>query len=162
MKPDAFKQMMRRATLSVKLVNAGNPDLITPGQVVLPPEPEALADMQRAIALGVRPTTDEADLNQTEQAYLGWLETQGDLWIGVQCITLKLGHDCRLTMDFWALDRQGLRAIDTKAVREGESKPHIEDDAQAKIAIAARLFPWIRFLIAWRIGEVWQHREIKP
>lgn len=105
--------------------------------------------------LQIRPTTDEAKLNKTEKAYLEWLQGQQNTWIGVQCITLKIGHDCRYTPDFWALDRDGLRAIDTKGA-------HTWEDSLIKIRVVARIFPFIRFLIAKRDGEVWEHTEIKP
>lgn len=112
--------------------------------------------------LQIRPTKDETKLNQTESDYLSWLQCQGCQWIGVQCITLKIGDDCRLTVDFWALDDTGLRAIDTKACHKGKTTPHIEDDAMVKLKVAARMYPWIHFVIAWRIENVWHHRAISP
>ena len=97
---------------------------------------------------------DESKLNKLETAYLAWLRVQGDDWIGIQCITLKLAHDCRLTPDFWGFNGEGLRAIDVKG-------PHVWEDSIIKYRVAARMFPWIRFVIASRDGLVWQHNEIK-
>lgn len=112
--------------------------------------------------LSIRPTKDESNLNKTESDYLAWLQNQQCQWIGVQCITLKIGDDCRLTVDFWALDDTGLRAIDTKACRRGKEKPHIEDDALVKLKVAARMYPWIHFVVAWKLDGVWNHRAISP
>lgn len=112
--------------------------------------------------LGIRPTTDESKLRQNEKDYLVWLQNQQNDWIGVQCITLKLGDDCRFTPDFWALDESGLRAIDTKACYKGKETPHIEDDALVKLKVAARMFPWIHFVVAWKLDNTWHHRAILP
>lgn len=93
---------------------------------------------------------DESKLNKLETAYLAWLRAQGDDWIGIQCITLKLAHDCRYTPDFWAFDLTGLRAIDVKG-------PHTWEDSLIKLRVAARMFPWSRFVIAKRNGVIWEH-----
>jgi deoxycytidine triphosphate deaminase len=110
--------------------------------------------MCAATAKGIRPTTDEEKLNKLEKDYLEWLRACGDWWICVQAITLKIGYDTRLTLDFWALDERGLRAIDVKGFQR--------EDALIKIKVAARMYPFIRFLIAKRNGGVWEHKEIKP
>lgn len=130
------------------------------GRNVASPAHIELKDAQAAALLvnrklEIRPTTDEDKLNQTEKLYLKWLRNQRNAWIGIQCITLKLGHDCRYTPDFWALDDDGLRCIDTKG-------GHTWEDSLIKIRVAARLYPFIRFLIAEKNGEVFEHKEIKP
>ncbi len=111
--------------------------------------------------LGIRPSADVEKLNKTERRYLTWLEQQQNFWIGVQCITLKLGHDCRYSPDFAAFDSEGLRLIDVKA-KWSNGTVHIEDDAQVKLSVAARLFPMFHFVIAWPDGQVWNHRSYKP
>lgn len=98
---------------------------------------------------------DESRLNKLETRYLEWLRAQGDHWIGIQCITLKLAHDCRYTPDFWGFDLTGLRAIDVKG-------PHTWEDSLIKLRVAARMFPWIRFLLAKQEGAIWRHQEVKP
>jgi hypothetical protein len=98
---------------------------------------------------------DESKLNKLETEYLGWLRTQGDDWIGVMAITLKLAHDCRLTPDFWAFDKSGLRAIDVKG-------PHVWEDSLIKYRVAARMFPFIRFVLATKNGLIWKHKDVKP
>jgi hypothetical protein len=113
---------------------------------------EAMASNRK---LEILPTTDEARLNKTEKAYLEFLRKMRPQWIGVQCITLKLGHDCRYTPDFWAMDVDGLRAIDVKG-------GHTWEDSLIKLRVAARLFPFIYFIIAKRKGLVWEHTPFKP
>lgn len=112
----------------------------------------------------VFPTTEESGLNKTEQAFLAWLRAQPErfVWVGVQSITLKLGWDCRLTPDFATIDAAGQMTFwDTKGTRNG--RRHVEDDAQAKMAAAARLYRWARFATAHKgpRGE-WVITEVKP
>jgi hypothetical protein len=111
--------------------------------------------LQTPATLSTRPTTDEANLNKTERDYLTWLRTMKDQWIGIQCLTFKLAHDCRYTPDFFALDDTGLRAIDCKG-------GHTWEDSLIKARVAARLFPWCRFIIAKKNRHVWEHTEIRP
>jgi hypothetical protein len=130
-------------------------------QPSLPPPTDNPEVIRKALLLGFQPSTDESKLNKTETRYLAWLRTLGDYWIGIQCITLKLGHDCRYTPDFWAVDKDGMRAIDCKGTRD-DGTPQVEEDAMVKMRVAARLFPFARFLLAWKTASGWQHREIKP
>lgn len=112
--------------------------------------------------LVIQKTTDEEKLNKTEARYLARLRTLGYPWIGVQNITLKLGHDSRLTIDFFLISENGeLEAHDTKA-RTKKGKILVEDDAQVKMAVAARLFPFIRFFIVTEDGGNWTKKPIKP
>lgn len=102
-------------------------------------------------------------MNKTERRYLMWLRCFKDKWIAVHSITLKLAHDCRLTMDFAVVDESGLRLIDTKAFNRKTRKPHIEDDALVKMRVAADRYPWIRFVIAWEDETgAWQHKDVVP
>jgi hypothetical protein len=104
------------------------------------------------IAMGLRPSKSESGLNQTETHYLEWLRGLGDLWIGIQCIRLNLSYRCDYTPDFWALNQSGLRAIDVKG-------RHIWEDSIIKMKLAARLFPFVRFIKAEKDGLVWKHTE---
>lgn len=108
--------------------------------------------------------TEEA-LNKTEAAYLVWLKTLADTRIWVQCWGLRLsglgGDRCFYYMDFAALDKDGLRFVDTKAVwRDG--KVHVEDDALVKLKWASQVYAPLPFLIAWQIHGVWHHKRISP
>lgn len=104
----------------------------------------------------IKPTTDEEKLNKTERAYLGYLRRlEGIVWIGIQNITLKLADDCRFTPDFATLNDKGeLTLVDVKGFQR--------EDALIKAKVAARQFPWARFVIVKRDGSGWTHNEVKP
>lgn len=116
---------------------------------------EQVQRMELNRKLDIMPTTDEEKLNKTEKDYLEYLRRMQPQWIGIQCITLKLGHDCRYTPDFWALDETGLRAIDTKG-------KHVWEDSLIKLRTAARMYPFIHFVKATRDGLLWNHVPFKP
>lgn len=121
---------------------------------VFPAVNEQAMQMEMNRRLQIRPSSDEEKLNQNERHYLEWLKGSQPQWHGIQCITLKLGYDCRYTPDFWALYADGLHAIDVKGA-------HVWEDSLIKLRVAARLFPWITFIIAKRNGEIWEHKTIK-
>lgn len=102
----------------------------------------------------ITPSTDIAKLNKTERAYYDYLRGLGADWIGVQNITLKLADDTRLTCDFNVIDRGEMRCIDVKGFQR--------EDALIKIKVAARMFPFVRFLIVKRENGSWNHKEVKP
>lgn len=147
-----LKALFPNASLSTYKVN-GVIDPTTPDPEIVP-APDCLEAMRQAAAKGIRPGGDIAALNETEKRYLRFLQGQQPAWLGVQCITLKMGFDLRYTPDFWAIDNEGIRAIDVKG-------PHIWEDSLVKIRICARLFPWARFLLARENGLVWDHKEVK-
>jgi len=101
-----------------------------------------------------RVSTDEDKLNKLERAYLAYLRSQGFTWIGIQNVTLKLAHDCRLTVDFVVFDARGGIFIDVKGFQR--------EDALIKMKIAARLFPFWTFQIVKRENGVWAHETVKP
>lgn len=103
----------------------------------------------------IAPTTDAISLNKTEKAYHEWLLGQDYQWVGVQCITLKLGDDCRYTPDFFCLDQHG-------ELIAKEVKGFWRDDAKVKIKVAARMFPFIRFQVVMKSGTEWSHTPVKP
>lgn len=103
----------------------------------------------------IAPSSDATKLNKTEQAYHEWLKRQDYQWVGVQCITLKLGDDCRYTPDFFCLDRHG-------ELIAKEVKGFWRDDAKVKIKVAARMFPFIRFSVVMKTKDAWTHTPVKP
>lgn len=109
----------------------------------------------------ITPTTDHAKLNKTEAAYYSYLKTVRDaagiyVWVGTpQCITLKLGDDCRYTPDFFAINHGG-------EMLAFEVKGFWRDDAKVKIKVAARIFPFIRFQVVMKNKDQWSHTPIKP
>lgn len=104
----------------------------------------------------IRPSSDEQKLNKTEAWRLAHLRALNVPALGVQNITLKLGDDCRFTPDFNYLGPSGEMVFE-------DVKGFQRDDALVKIKVAARLFPWARFLIVKKNGKVdWDVTEIKP
>ena len=99
-------------------------------------------------------------LNKTECTYLGWIKAQDYPWYGVQCITIKLAFDCRLTMDFAVWDGHQMRLIDTKAFNRKTGRPLIKDDALVKMKVAAKMFSFWRFEIAYKQDGQWVHKQI--
>lgn len=117
--------------------------------------PPAELTVEQVAALPFIANTDEAKLNKTEKEYLQYIRCLGFAWIGVQNITLKLGHDCRYTPDFVTVDVNG--HMDVREV-----KGFFRDDAKVKIAVAARLFPWMTFQVVRKTKAGWEHKPIKP
>lgn len=117
---------------------------------------QQVENLQAKADLTENPTTDEEDLNKTEKRFLSVLRSRGLPWIGIQCVTLKLGHDLRYTPDFTTLDHDGrMTHWDTKG-------GFVRDDAVVKIKAAARHFRMFRFIIAqWKDGQ-WDEKLIKP
>lgn len=105
----------------------------------------------------IAPTTDAAKLNKTEALYYWYLKNSPLYkWVGVQCVTLKLGDDTRYTPDFICIDNLG----DMVAV---EVKGFWRDDAKVKIKVAARMFPFIQFEVIQKgKNDVWIRTEVKP
>jgi len=151
-----------------KSVQAANVEQVIPQRVTIPSGPlrsGELDKIRKAIVLGIRPTYAEDQLNKTETAYYRWLQTLGDLWIGVMCLKLTLSKNTTYTPDFWACDQNGMRAIDVKGTKavDGRHTYWCEEDAKVKIKLAARLYPWARFLIAFQYPRgFWNHVPIEP
>jgi hypothetical protein len=98
------------------------------------------------------------EMNKTEQKMADELaiELAGGtiLWWAFEGITLKLAHDCRLTPDFAILHTDGsLELRDTKGF--------MEDDARAKIAMAADKFWLFKFTVYEPTKGGWKIKQIK-
>jgi hypothetical protein len=92
--------------------------------------------------------------NRTEEDYrdrLELLRRSGEIlkW-DFQALTLRLAADTRYTPDFTVLIPQGPGCCRLEA---HETKGHMEDDARAKVFIAASLFPWITFFVVRSRGR---------
>lgn len=114
-----------------------------------------VSENQMVVLAKLTPSTDEQKLNKTERAYLDYLRALKPLWLGIQCLTIKLGDDTRYTPDFIVIDHQGV-------IHAREVKGFWRDDARVKIKVAARMYPWLRFTAAQKTKEGWKHEEIKP
>jgi hypothetical protein len=95
-------------------------------------------------------------MNRTEAAYALVLEARkraGELrgyWY--EGVTLKLAHDCRLTVDFFVV-------LADSTAELHEVKGHMRGDADVKLRVAARLYPFpIR--VVRRQGQGWSVTEV--
>lgn len=104
--------------------------------------------------LAMRPTTDEAKLNKMERQWLEVLRGRSFDWIGIQPFGLKLADNCRYHPDFVTLANGQLTAFETKGF--------MRDDALVKLKMAARLFPFIRFVLVTREKQNWVEKEVRP
>ena len=115
---------------------------------------------------------DKPEMNKTESAYAAHLYAQRImgtvLWHQFEPITIKLGHDCRLTPDFLVMYPDGhLELHDTKGAtkiktgrKAGQTKAYVEEDALVKAKVCAQNFV-IPIYFVWleKNGE-WSRREL--
>ena len=108
-------------------------------------------------------TPRKSTQNKSERAYDQYLDAlykQGRIaYHKFEAVTLKLGDDCRLTMDFLVIGPAGeVEFHDVKAIHRGKKKPHTEDDFQVKIRTACEQFPFFTFCIVWQENGVWEKK----
>lgn len=140
----AYQMKVERRRQEIEQINCGKNKPLNPRQPT-----------QEIVNLTYAETSDEAKLNKTERAYLAFLLRLDDVWVGVQNLTFKLANDCRFTPDFCAIDQRGkMRCIDVKGFQR--------EDALIKIKVAARLFPFVLFVIVKKNGTGWDHQEVMP
>jgi hypothetical protein len=107
----------------------------------------------------------DGDMNKTEAMYADYLEVlKADgrvLWYGFEKIKLKLAANTHLTIDFAVLTAEGyIELHDVKG-----SAAIVQDDALAKMKIAAELFPFKFFMIYPRRqkdGGGWIIKPVNP
>ena len=107
-----------------------------------------------------RPST----MNKTERKYSLHLETEkraGRIHdYKYEAVKLRLADATFLTMDFFVMDCDGFVEFhDTKALWKSTGKPHVNEDAQIKMKVAAQHYPGFKFMIVWEEGGVWKRRE---
>lgn len=105
-------------------------------------------------AFSTAASTDVSKLNKTERAYHEYLKLKRYDWLGVQCVTLKLADDCRLTPDFAYITNGMFYLVDVKGFQR--------EDALIKMKVAARMFPWAQFLIVKKTKTGWDEKRVKP
>lgn len=96
-------------------------------------------------------------MNKTEAAWERELKHEQERgrirWFGFEAVTLKLAENrCRYTPDFCVVMADG-------RIEFHEVKGFWRDDARVKIKVAARLFPWARFVAVTRKGMGWETEE---
>lgn len=117
--------------------------------------PVRLADK----AVHLRCSEDEEKLNRWERQWLSILRqlvtTRTLTWIGVQNITLKLANDLRYTCDFFTVDVNGkFQGWEVKGFKRPKN--------MQKLKMAARLFPWIEFVLITKENGNWKQEIQKP
>lgn len=108
--------------------------------------------------------------NKTEAAYDAHLATEqrigAVLWYRFECIKLRIGENCHVTIDFFVMGEDGvLEAHDTKGCKKmkrisGEiyGKPYIEEDARIKLRAIAEMYPF-RVKAVYFYEGIWQCEE---
>lgn len=104
--------------------------------------------------LTMKPTTDESKLNGLERQWLEVLRSRPFDWLGIQPMGLKLADNCRYHPDFVTLCDGQITAWETKGF--------MRDDAALKLKIAARNYPFIRFVLVTRVKKEWIEKEVQP
>ncbi|RYG55747.1 hypothetical protein EON80_30235 [bacterium] len=100
--------------------------------------------------------SEEQGLNKLETAWLQQLKRRSPDWLGIQPLGLKLAADrCRYHPDFVTLENGRLTAWEVKG-------PQFWDDAKVKLKVAARAYPFIRFVLVTRDKSGWTESEVKP
>jgi hypothetical protein len=98
-------------------------------------------------------------MNATERRYSEVLDARvhvgqvAEWWY--EALTLKLAHDTRYTPDFMVVLADG--SIECHEVKGG----FYREDAQVKVKVAARMFPFT-FRMARRVEGAWQIEEVAP
>lgn len=102
-----------------------------------------------------RPSKDELKLNKLEKRRLEYLRMLRVPCLGIQNLTFKLADDTRLTPDFSFIDENGRLTLD-------DVKGFQREDALIKMKVAARQFPWARWIISKWVSDHWEVREVEP
>ena len=167
MKFSDIKSMTQLAQSVSKDVLALSPELLGPGlppvrqdaQQVVKPCEEVEILLPPVSAFGE--TTDEQKLTQVEKDWLVHLRFRYNpdhCRIYVQAFTFKLGHDLRYTPDIVVVTPEGrLIAYECKGA-------YIWEDSTVKLKAAARMFPFIVFILTQRKkkGQPFIETVIKP
>lgn len=118
--------------------------------------PRSLATASEGVkGVKIAKSTDEGKLNRLEASFLFWLRVARPPWIGIQNMTLKLADDVRYTPDFMTVDEAG-------GLVAWECKGWMRDDARVKLRVAARQFPFIKFVLVTKMGGTFKREEVKP
>lgn len=101
-------------------------------------------------------------LNKTEGAFLDHLRFYFEpKYIYAQAITLQLANGVRYTPDFVVMGLNAQNGI-SKPVAYEVKGLHAWDDSIVKLKVAARSYPYFKFVLVWREGRAapWQTQEI--
>lgn len=134
---------------------------------------QTAAKKEEKISEPKRLNIEGEELNKTERTFLEFLQAQAALkgaWILTMPFKLVLAHKCTYTPDFVTVE-QGLMATPSKLgaglsqpvqLTAWEVKGFWRDDARVKIKVAARMYPWIRFIAVQKARGGWKEELIRP
>lgn len=124
--------------------------------------PEARATI--AAEGGIMLRQSSVGMNKTEALFFAHLRaSQPGAWIEREPVALKLGNGVRYNPDFLVstLETIGPGKACSAQLTAYEVKGYMRDDAAVKIKVAARMYPFIRFVLVWRDGrDGWKQQEI--
>lgn len=105
--------------------------------------------------LALRPSEAIEQLNKTEAEFLVKLRADKWPWIGVQAVKLRLASNkCTYTPDFIT--------VDDGVIVAWEVKGFWRDDARVKIKVAAKEYPFIRFVAVTKTKSGWKEEDFSP
>lgn len=84
-------------------------------------------------------------LNKLETDFREELKRRGHTIIYEQAVTLKLGFDCRYTPDLVTVTLNPVETVCWEV-----KGPKVWDDAMVKLRVAARIYPWLTFVLVKR------------
>jgi len=136
-------------------VKSLNPEFYGRGSqsAALPSKP-LISNPSAITSLSVSQSNDELKLNKTEAQYYRFLKLLRHQFVGVQCMTLKLGDDCRYTADFLVLNQEG-------KLEAHEVKGFMREDALVKLKVAARMYRFINFFLVKKTKTEWDIKPVK-
>lgn len=100
-----------------------------------------------------QPRHQRGVMNKTEREWADELAIQGKGQPLFEAITLRIGHDCRYTPDFFWLNSFNQGFFD-------EVKGFRRDDAMVKIRAAATRFPMFTFRLVQKTKAGWKVKVI--
>lgn len=144
--PQQFAEMQARVAKNAKRKPAAVP--VIPKVI----SPEARLSMTK---LALRPSEAVEQLNKTEAEFLVKLRADKWPWIGVQAMKLRLASNkCTYTPDFIT--------VDDGVIVAWEVKGFWRDDARVKIKVAAKEYPFIRFVAVTKTKSGWKEEDFSP
>lgn len=130
-------------------------------------DPKAKVGILSPVGMSVieRTAPTKSKLNKLESAFYEVLKRRYsgfDDKVYPMGLTLKLGDDCRYTVDFLCVSHFSYDNGGHQDVLTGyEVKGFMRDDALVKLKVAAKMFPFIRFVLVTRKAGVWTEKEIR-
>lgn len=99
------------------------------------------------------------ELNKTETAFGEYLRRicGQDVTIHSQAITVRLANGLRYTPDYVVVAGPKVTVYEVKG-------PYAREDSIVKLKVAASVYPWMDFMLAWRQSRTsdWQFQTVLP